>query len=135
MSKNSELLLAGYEAWNRGDLDAWLESMHPNVELHLPGIFPGFDPVYRGHERMIEFWRQLLEVWETFRIDIEQIEEEGDWFVVAIRFRGKGVGSGVDVDMRFGHAVTVRDGLATKIVARRTAEEAREALQQSQQTA
>src|SRR5881628_301675 len=114
MSKNSELIVAGYEAWDRGDLDAWLEGMHPDVELHTPGVFPGFDPVYRGHERMAEFWRQLREAWEVFRIDIEQIEEKGDCFVVAIRFRAKGVGSGVDVDMRFGHAITMRDSLVTE---------------------
>lgn len=38
MSKNSELIRAGYEAWNRNDLDAWLEVLHPDVEFHTSGV-------------------------------------------------------------------------------------------------
>ena len=128
MTTNSDRLLAAYEAWNDGDLDRWLAFMHPDVVLDLPGIFPGFDPVYRGHERVAEFWQHLREPWEAFRIDVEAVEEYGDDFVVTIRFRATGVGSGVDVDMRYGHGIRLRDGRATEIFARGTPEEAREAL-------
>jgi hypothetical protein len=48
--------------------------------------------------------------------------------LAAIRFRAKGVDSGIEVDMRFGMGIRVRDGLATDMVNRRTLEEAREAL-------
>jgi ketosteroid isomerase-like protein len=132
MSEKSAKLLAAYGAWNRGDLDSWLEVMHPEVVLDLPGIFPGFDPVYRGHARIAEFWRLLREPWETFRIDVDRIEEDGDCFVVAIRFRARGVGSGVDVDMRYGHGIRLQDGLAIEIFARGTPEEAWEALRERQ---
>jgi ketosteroid isomerase-like protein len=135
MSKNSELVLAGYEAWNRDNVDAWLETLHPDVELHTSGLFPDFDSVYCGQEGLAEFWRRMHEPWEVFRIDIEQIDEEGDCFAVAVRFRAKGVDSGVEVDMRFGHALRMRDGLLVEIVSRRTAEEAREMLRQRQPTA
>ena len=39
-----------------------------------------------------------------------------------------GVDSGIRGDMRFGHAIRVRKGVAVEFVTRRTAEEAREAL-------
>jgi ketosteroid isomerase-like protein len=128
MSKNSELVLATYEAWNSDNVDAWLEGFHPDGELQTSGVWPDFDPVYRGREGLAEFWRRLHEPWEMFHIDIERIDEEGDCFAVAVRFRAKGVDSGVDVDMRFGHALRMRDGLVVELVARRTAEEAREML-------
>jgi ketosteroid isomerase-like protein len=129
MEKNSELLLAGYEAWNQGDCDAWLELLHPEVEIHTSGVFPDFAPVYRGHEPAARFWRQLREPFESFRIDVEQVEEATDGAVAAIRFRARGVDSGVDVDMRFGMAMRVQDGLAIQLVNRRTVEEARQALE------
>lgn len=128
MSRNSELILAGYEAWNRDDLDAYLETLHPDVKLHTSGAWPDFDPVYGGHEGITEFWRQMHEAWEVFDIDVEQIDEEGDCFTTAVRFRGEGVDSGIEVEMRFAHGLRVRDGLLAEIFSRRTVEEAREAL-------
>jgi ketosteroid isomerase-like protein len=128
MSKNSELILAGYEAWNRDDLDAYLETLHPEAKLHTSGIWPDFDPVYSGHDGIAEFWRRMHEAWEMFDIDVEQIDQEGDCFTTAIRFRAKGADSGVEVEMRFAHGLRIRDGLLAEVFSRRTVEEAREAL-------
>jgi len=128
VSTNTELLLAGYEAWNRDDCDAWLELLHPDIEIRTSGVFPDLSAEYRGHKRAAKFWRHLREPWDPFRIEAEHLEEDGDCVIAAIRFRAKGVDSGVEVDMRFGSAVRVRDGLATELVNRRTLEEAREAL-------
>ena len=127
-TSSHQQLLAGYEAWNHGDLEAWLEAMDPDVVLDAPGVFPGFDKEYHGHEGLTRFWQQIHEPWEAFHIDVEGIDEEAEGFVVAIRFRAKGAGSGVDVDMNFGHAFRLRDGLVVELIARATADEAREAL-------
>jgi ketosteroid isomerase-like protein len=129
MQTNSELLLAGYDAWNRDDCDAWLELLHPDIEISTSGVFPDLAVAYRGQDLATRFWRQLHEPWEVFRIDVERIEEEGDDVATAaIRFRGKGADSGVEVDMRFGMAMRVQDGLAIQLVNRRTVDEARKAL-------
>jgi ketosteroid isomerase-like protein len=132
MSKNSELVRKGYEAWSHDDRDAWLEMLHPDVEFHTSGVWPDFDPVYRGREGLAEFWRRMHEAWGEFRIDIEHMDEERDCFVLALSFRATGAGSGVKVDLKFANAVRVRDGLLAKFVSRRTVDEAREALAGSQ---
>ena len=125
---NSELLLAGYEAWNHDDCEAWLELLDPDVEISTSGVFPDLSAEYRGHGEATRFWRQLHEPWEVFRIDVGHVEDDADLALAAIRFRATGVDSGVEVDMRFGMGIRVRDGLATHMVNRRTLEEAREAL-------
>jgi ketosteroid isomerase-like protein len=94
MGANSELLLAGYEAWNRDDCDAWLELLDPEIEIRTSGVFPDLSDVYRGHRRAAKFWRQMHEPWDLFRIDVEAMDEEGDWVAAAIRFRARGVDSG-----------------------------------------
>jgi ketosteroid isomerase-like protein len=132
MSRNSELILAGYEAWNRDDIDAYLETLLPDVKLHTSGVWPDFDPVYSGHEGIAEFWRRMREAWEVFDIHVEQIDEEGDCFTTGVRFRGRGVDSGVEVEMRFAHGLRIRDGLLAEIFSRSTVEEAREALRLDQ---
>jgi len=125
---NSELLLAGYDAWNRDDCEAWLELLEPDAEISTSGVFPDLSAVYRGHGEATKFWGQMHAPWETFRIDVEQMLDEEDCALAAIRFRAKGVDSGIEVDMRFGMGIRVRDGLATDMVNRRTLEEARRAL-------
>jgi ketosteroid isomerase-like protein len=134
MSSNSELIRASYGTWNHDDLDAWLRTVHPDIEFRTSGVFPDFDPVYRGREGVAAFWREMHQPWEKFRIDIERMDEHGDGFVLTLRFRATGVDSGVDVDMRFANAIRVRDGLLIEIISRRTAEEAGEALQEREST-
>lgn len=130
MSRNTQLLLIAYDAWNRDDCDAWLRLLHPDVEIHTSGAFPDLSPVYRGHKRAKKFWQQIREPWESFRIEVERLEEVDDCVIGAIRFRATGVDSGVEVDMRFGSAIRVRDGVATEMVNGRTAHDAREAIGQ-----
>jgi ketosteroid isomerase-like protein len=128
VESNSEKLLAGYDAWNREDCDAWLELLSSNVVITTSGVFPDLSAEYCGHGEAIRFWKQLHAPWEEFGIDVEHVEDDGDYAFAAIRFRGRGVDSGIEVDMRFGMAMRVRDGLATELVNRRTIEEARRAL-------
>ena len=131
MSENSELLRAGYDAWNQDDCEAWLELLDPDVEIHTSGAFPDLSPVYRGHMGAVKFWQQLREPWGVFRIEVEGFEEEGDCVAASIKFRATGVDSGVEVELRFGSGIRVRDGIATHIVNARTAREALAGLRQT----
>jgi ketosteroid isomerase-like protein len=115
---NTSLLLAGYDAWNRGDRDAWLELLDPEIEIETSGVFPDLAPDYHGRERAAKFWSQMLEPWDEFHIEVERIEEEGDIVAAGIRFRARGEDSGVEVDMRFGNGIRVRDGLAVQLLNR-----------------
>jgi ketosteroid isomerase-like protein len=128
VSSNSELLLAGYDAWNHDALEGWVELLHPEVRIETSGLFPDLASEYRGHQGARKFWHQMQEPWATFRIDVEHVEDEGDCAIASIRFRGRGADSGVEVDMRFGMLMRVRDGLAEQLVNRRTFDEARTAL-------
>jgi ketosteroid isomerase-like protein len=130
VSSNSELLLAGYDAWNEEDVDAWIDRLHPDIRIETSGLFPDLAREYVGCERARKFWRQMHEPWEVFRIDVEHVEDEDDWAIASIRFRGRGADSGVEVDMRFGMAMRVQDGLAIELVNRRNFDEARTAMRQ-----
>jgi ketosteroid isomerase-like protein len=128
---NTSLLLAGYDAWNRGDRDAWLELLDPEIEIETSGVFPDLAAEYRGRERAAKFWSQMLEPWDEFHIEVERIEEEGDIVAAGIRFRARGEDSGVEVDMRFGNGIRVRDDVAVQLLNRRTFDEVFAALRAS----
>jgi ketosteroid isomerase-like protein len=132
MPTNSELLLAGYDAWNRDDCDSWLSLLTPDVVISTSGVFPDLSAEYCGRGEATRFWRQMHAPWEVLRIDVEHVEDDEDHAFAAIRFRGTGIDSGIEVDMRFATGIRVRDGLATHLVNRRTPEDAREALRVQQ---
>jgi ketosteroid isomerase-like protein len=126
----TSLLLAGYDAWNRGDRDAFLALLDPEIDIETSGAFPDLAPNYHGHQRAAKFWSQMLEPWDEFHIEVERVEEEGDIVAAGIRFRARGHDSGVEVDMRFGSGMRVRDGLAIELINRRSLEEVLEALRE-----
>ena len=134
MASNSELLLAGYEAWNSDDLEHYLELVHPDVRISTSGLFPGLASEYVGRDRVATFWRQMHEPWELFRIDVEHIEDEGEWAVASLRLRARGRDSGVDVDMRFGMAMRASEGLAVEFLNRSNFDDARTAMTEAQPT-
>jgi ketosteroid isomerase-like protein len=128
MSTNAELLQSGYDAWNHDDCQAWLDLLDPEVKISTSGVFPDLSAEYCGHGEATRFWKQMHAPWERFRVDVEHIEDDEEHAFAAIRFRGTGIDSGIEVDMRFGMGIRVRDELATHMVNRRTIDEAREAL-------
>jgi ketosteroid isomerase-like protein len=132
MTSNAELLLTGYAAWNRTDLDGYLELVHPDVHISTAGVFPDLAREFSGREGAARFWRQMHEPWEWFQIDVEHVEEEGDWAIASIRFRARGVDSGVEVDMRFGMAMRAEDGLGRQFLNRSSFDEARKAVHADQ---
>jgi ketosteroid isomerase-like protein len=125
--ENVELVRRGYEAWNRSDVEAFLQVAHPQVVYRTSGVFPGFDPEYHGREGMARFRETMLEAWDEFRLEPTEIAPRGDWVVAAVRFVGKGRRSGVDVVVPFHHAFHFRGGLVDRLIAARERAEVLEA--------
>ena len=127
VSANIDLTRAAVDAWNRNDLDAWLEGADPDIEFRLAGIFPDVDPVYRGREGLARFWQTWHEPWRELRLEIDYIGEREDWVVVEVRYRATGH-DGIRADMQLVTAVRFRDGLAVEMIGRSTVQEAWQAI-------
>ena len=54
--ENVETVREAFEAFNRGDLDAALQRMHPDVQWETVSTFPDAG-TYRGREDVAGFWR------------------------------------------------------------------------------
>jgi ketosteroid isomerase-like protein len=98
--ENVERIRRGYEAFNRGDLAGAAKDFDPSFEwrisLQLPDSPP--DETYRGPEDIIRFWETWRAAFDDFRIELEEIIDAGDHVIVFARVRGRGVGSGADVE-------------------------------------
>jgi ketosteroid isomerase-like protein len=101
----------GFEAWNRRDLEAALGGMHPDVEWRIPDAGLDVEEAYRGPEGVRAFWELFWDAWEHISLQAEQfIEIDQGRLLVFVRFRGKGRGSGAEVERQVAHVYEFRDG-------------------------
>lgn len=110
--ENVEAVRGGYDAFARGDLDAVLERLHPDVEWQ-PAIAPilGVEAV-RGREGVRRFFaRELFEGFDEFRAEPLSFEDFGDAVIVMVRYTGRGESTGLELDQTFATLYTLRDGL------------------------
>jgi ketosteroid isomerase-like protein len=107
---NVELYRRAWEAWNDGDLDAFIALTSPDWQIRTTETWPGIKPVYRGHDGVVEFWNTVREPWKDFFMDVERAIAAGDQVVGLLRLRGIGATSGVPITREYGHVATYVDG-------------------------
>jgi ketosteroid isomerase-like protein len=109
-----ELARTGFAAWSRGDLEAMLATLDEGVEFWTSGVFPGLEPVYRGHDGMRRFWEDFRGPWESLRIAMDDLRESGDQIVALYRFEAVGR-DGLTVQREAANVITLRDGIAVRV--------------------
>jgi ketosteroid isomerase-like protein len=124
--ENVEIVRKVIDAFNRGDLDAWLGFLSPEVVWEsLP--LPGFRDVYRGRAEAREWRELLLEVFD-FRLEIDETTAlSDDRVLMAARGRGRGRGSSIPVERASWEILWLADGLITRRQVFWTRDEALEA--------
>jgi ketosteroid isomerase-like protein len=115
MSQNVDTIRRGYEAWNRNDVEGFLRDLDPDLEwrprLGTAGVRA---TVYRGHEGVLAYKREVEEALGAIQVDVLSIEDLGDHVLVHIRASGQGSASGVQVDAEGFHLWTMRAGRAIR---------------------
>ena len=109
-----ENMRGAISAWNLEDLDAFLETWHPECEWRpaFPRSLEGIGKIYRGHEGIAQAWRGVRGVWDEYRLDPEDAEVVGDRLVAIGRVYARGKGSGVELNSGWSALARFRDGLA-----------------------
>ena len=125
-----EIARRGWDALNRGDLDAVLSFIDPEVEWR-PALGPGGmeGNVYRGkaaYERWLR--EELPEVWVNFRGEDLEFTELPDGRVLLLGYlHSRGRSSGAEVRVPFGQLAQFRDGRVVRLDAYPDHASAREA--------
>jgi uncharacterized protein len=126
--ENVELAREAYEKLSSsGRLDAALEFLAPEVELHMSGAFPDLDPVYRGYEGVRKLADHVSKPWEQFTLEPDRFIDLGEQVLVLSHINARGR-DGLEVQLPFAHLWTVRDGLVVRMDAFSGHEEALEAV-------
>src|SRR5687767_7631750 len=108
--ENVELHRRGYDAWNRGDVEGWLGLVDAKVEIiPMTAQFEGGGPL-RGHGSARRLWESWAATFPDRQFEVDQIRDlGGDTTIAAVRFQGRGVGSGVPVEQQVWHVIWWRN--------------------------
>jgi hypothetical protein len=88
--------------------------MHPEVELTTSGVYPDFDPTYRGHRGAVDYWEAARELWDSFSVEIGRVELVGDQVLVLIHQRVEGR-EGIVVEHDWGHLFSFSGDLIRRV--------------------
>ena len=111
-----DLILAGVDAYNAGDLDALLELWAPNIEVFPDAsVFPEADPL-RGRDAYRSWLEEINSAWisarqdtiEAFALGRDRVVHRGEW-------GGKGAASGIETVSSITSIWTIRDGQITRV--------------------
>src|SRR5829696_6384291 len=82
------------------DFEALLPMYHPDVEVHSPKEWVelgDFDPVYRGHEGLIRFYRQWADTWANNWAEPQELIDLGDRLVLLGEIYARSSASDIEV--------------------------------------
>jgi ketosteroid isomerase-like protein len=103
-AENVQLLRRIYERWRVGDFHT--ESYYADdFTFALGPDFPD-QGVYQGREAVKSYMRGFLDPWEELTIAPEELIDGDSMVLVRVLQSGKGVGSGVAVELRYFHLWT-----------------------------
>lgn len=102
------MIKASIDAFNRRDVPALLELIHPDVEwVPLRAVLEG--DVYRGHEGIHRFIAHMDEDIADMQIRVDDVLQVGRNVVVYGAILGRGRGSGMDLELPIGWVMRVRE--------------------------
>jgi ketosteroid isomerase-like protein len=124
-SNDIDLVKSAFDAWNRGDLEAFADHAAEDVAwLEVSGRPEGGTSERLGRDRMRASLESLFEAWESYRLEPEQIHDLGKRVLAIVREVARGRTSGVEVDSLWGYLITVEGGQIQRIEAYRDADRA-----------
>jgi ketosteroid isomerase-like protein len=114
--ENVETVRRSLDGWNRGDVEAWLQSAHPEIEWSSEIVrrVEGSETVYRGAAEMRRYWDEWHSVWEVM-IDVFEIRDLGDTVVALASIRTRGEASGIGLERPVAYVFEFDGGLARKV--------------------
>ena len=106
--ENVEVVRAGFDAWNAGDMDALRDLYDPDVIVRAVEGWPEPGP-YVGREAVIRQWEEQREAFDADALEpISDFIDAADRIVV--RFIWHGAGHGPEANLELTGVFTVRKG-------------------------
>jgi ketosteroid isomerase-like protein len=115
-------------AFNRGDLDAWLEYWTDGIDYRaIEGALDDHGPI-EGKDAMRAHMQDWIDTFDDFKTEAVELIDAGDDRVIAmLHASGRAKLSGIETDVTYAVVYTIRDGKIARGREYWTKEEALEA--------
>lgn len=111
-SSNIKLVQDTYAAFGRGDIDAVVAAMHPDIDWHEAEHSPWHAP--GGHhgpsEVLTNVFGRIPHDFDSFEVHPTAFHDDGETVIVEGRYRASAAGVADRLDAQLCHVWTVRDG-------------------------
>lgn len=110
LADHEQRLRRGFEAFNRGDDEAWIADWHADAELYELGEIPDAPAVYRGHDGILRWLANARQTVADFRFEPREFTEVGEAILIEVAASGTGESSGVPIEWTAFMVVRMREG-------------------------
>jgi ketosteroid isomerase-like protein len=110
--ENVELIRSTYAAFERGDIDAMLDTADPTL------VTQRYEPevaTWHGPEGFLQALADWTEGFDQFSASAEEFIDAGDRVIVRVHQRARGKGSGVPVEADFWFVHTLSEGKVIRL--------------------
>ena len=128
--ENVEIVRSGTEEWLRGNLEAWVETIDPEVGWDI-STHPLPDVPNRGRGRealMTDMLATYLSGWNDYSAKIKEVSEAGEQVILVLHETATMRDTGVRLERDLVQLWTVRDGRGVFVRVFQTKNEALEAV-------
>ena len=101
------------EAFNRGDVERWLGTFHPDAVFE-PQV-AALEGDYVGHDGMRRFFADITQMLEMFEADYPDVRDLGERVLALGTWRSIGKGSGIESELPLAIVASFRDGLCSHL--------------------
>jgi ketosteroid isomerase-like protein len=113
--ENVKAMLDHVSVYNRGDYDAALAFLDPEIEWRMPSVVPDIPETVRGHQAVRESWKLADETFGGFAFEPVEMKDLGERAFGGLRAVGRGRQSGVRTEMSLYVVVEFKAGLISRI--------------------
>jgi ketosteroid isomerase-like protein len=109
--ENVKIVREAAAAFNRGDLDAWLEYMADDIDHRsIEGALDDHGPMH-GKDALRAHMQDWLDMFDDLKVEpMELIDAGEDQVIEVTRISGRAKLSGVETDLTYAAVYTIRDG-------------------------
>jgi ketosteroid isomerase-like protein len=127
-SENVEVVRRLFELYASGGVEAALQVMDEQLVIVIPPELSAEPDTYEGHEGARRYFAGFAGMLENVTYEAFELTPEGEHVLVHARLGGRGVSSGLEVQLETVVVHTVVDGKITRIVPYADLESARRSL-------
>jgi uncharacterized protein len=126
--ENVELVRRGFELFQKGPVDAWIETLDPELEWDISAHpLPDFPNAGSGRDAFVGHMATYVSGWNDYEVSISELIGRDDEVVVIQHERARMRGSEMMLDRDLPVVLTVREGRVGRFRVFKTRDQALEA--------